>query len=191
MMKFFVLRRWKERSKRQKLGIGFTGVILILLLGFALWLVWGSDTPSGFSVKDSLPVNASVGDPSIEFSTELVKPLPKGEDYFVNYRLQREQSRQEAKWMLSPLLNSTVTKTKEEAQQKWLALSHKIEKEGQIENLLLIKGFQDVVVDVSQSGVNVIVYAQNLSSDQVHLIQDIVVRITGVRVNQINISFKK
>lgn len=190
-MKIFVFRRWAELNKGQKLGMGLAGVFAVIMLSLALWIFLVSDSPSGFSGKDSLPVNAQVEDSNIQFKTEIVKPVPLGEDYFVNYRLQREESRQEAKAMLSPLLNSNVTKTKEEAQQKWLELSNKIDKEGQIENLLKIKGFQDAVVDVSKNGVNVIVFSPNLTQDEVGLIQDIVVRATSVRLNQINISFKK
>lgn len=190
-MKIIVLRRWVEWSKGQKFGRGIAGVLGVLILGYALWAVLDLDAPSGFSGQDSLPVNAQVEDPNIQFITEMVKPLLQGEDYFVNYRLQREQSRQEAKSMLSPLLNSSVTKTKEEAQQRWLELSQKIEKEGQVENLLRIKGFQDAVVDVSKNGVNVIVFVPTLTPDQVRLVQDIVVRVASVRIDQINISFKK
>ncbi len=191
MMKIFVFRRWAELSKREKFRRSVTGVLVVCVLSLALWSTLASDSPSGFSGKDSLPVNAQVENSSIQFKTEIIKPVPQGEDYFVNYRLQREESRQEAKAMLSPLLNSNVTKTKEEAQQKWLELSNKIEKEGQIENLLRIKGFQDAVVDVSENGVNVIVFSPNLTQDEVRLIQDIVVRVTSLRLNQINISFKK
>lgn len=190
-MKIFVLRRWVELSKRQKLVRTIAGMVGACILGYALWLGMDSDDPSGFSGQASLSVSAPVDDSNIQFFTEMIKPIPQGEDYFVNYRLQREGSRQEAKSMLSPLLNSSVTKTKEEAQQKWLELSHKIEKEGQVENLLRIKGFQDAVVDVSKNGVNVIVFAPALNPGEVRLIQDIVVQVTNVRVNLINISFKK
>lgn len=190
-MKIIVLRRWAEWSKRQKLGGGIAGVLGVCILGYALWFVLTSDASSGFSGKDSLSVSAQMENSNIQFITETVKPLPRGEDYFVNYRLQREESRQEAKSMLSPLLNSSVTRTKEEAQQKWLDLSNKIEKEGQVENLLRIKGFQDAVVDISKNGVNVIVFVPTLTSAEVSLVQDIVVRVANVRVDQISISFKK
>lgn len=189
-MKIIVLRRWVELSKRKKLVLGMSGLLGALILSLVIGFALTSNAPSGFSGKNSLPVNASVEDSGIEFVTETVKPKLQGEDYFVNYRLQREQSRQEAKAMLSPLLNSSVIKTREEAQQKWLELSHKIEKESQVENLLKIKGFQDAVVDVTRNGVNVIIYASGLTPDEVRLIQDIVLRVTNVKIDQIQISFK-
>jgi stage III sporulation protein AH len=189
-MKFVIVRRWTELSLRHKLGTGIASLVVLLLLGLGIGYAYNSDTPPGLSGVDSLPVNAGVENQIIQFSTETAKPLPQGEAYFVNYRLKREESRQEAKSMLAPLLNTSVSKTKEEAQQKWLELTHKIEKEGEIENLLKIKGFQDAVVDVSKNGVNVIIYSPALSRDEVLMIQDIVVRIANVRIDQISISFK-
>ena len=190
-MRVIIFPRWVELSKRKKLVIGIIGLLGALFLSTAIWFALTPDAPSSFSGNNSMPVNAQMGDSGIQFATERVMPPLKGEDYFVNYRIQREQSRQEAKTMLSSLLNSSVTKTKEEAQQKWLELSNKIEKEGQVENLLKIKGFQDAVVNVTKNGVNVMIYASSLTPDEVRLIQDIVIRVTHVRVDEIQISFKK
>ena len=188
-MKVFVFRRWTELSQRNKLGIWIASFVGLLLLGLGIGSAFNSDSPSGLSGKDSLPVSAIVENQIIQFTTETAKS--QGEDYFVNYRLKREESRQEAKSMLIPLLNTSESKIKEEAQRKWLELTHKIEKEGEIENVLKIKGFQDAVVDVSKNGVNVTIYSPALSQDEVLIIQDIVVRIANVRIDQINISYKK
>jgi len=138
----------------------------------------------------SLPVNAPVVDPSIQFQVETVKPKDSGGNYFVNYRLKREQVRQESKAMLSKLLDSTVEKSKAQAQEKWLELSLKIQREEEIENLLKIKGFQDAVADVFSEHVTVIVYAPNLSPHEVSSIQDIVLRVTNVRLDKITVSAK-
>lgn len=139
----------------------------------------------------SLPVNASVVDPSIQFQVETIKPNDLGGDYFVNYRLKREQVRQESKAMLSKLLDSTVEKSKAQAQEKWLELSLKIQREEEIENLLKIKGFHDVVADVFSEHVTVIVNAPSLTPYEVSLIQDIVVRVTNIREDKITVSAKK
>ncbi len=81
----------------------------------------------------------------------------------MNYRLKREQFRQETKAMLSELFNSTVETSKKQAQDQWLELSSKILKEGEIENLLKIKGFKEAVADVLVINVTVIVYAPSLT----------------------------
>ncbi|GAB6156089.1 hypothetical protein JCM17380_48410 [Desulfosporosinus burensis] len=143
-----------------------------------------------FSSQVDVLVNSPAEGTGIKFQVETVKQSDSGENYFVNYRLKREQFRQETKAMLSELLNSSVEKSKAQAQEKWLELSTKIQREGEIENLLKIKGFQDAVVDVFQDSVTVIVYAQILTTNEVNLIQEIVVRVTNVRLDKITITAK-
>ncbi|MDR3601890.1 MAG: SpoIIIAH-like family protein [Desulfosporosinus sp.] len=180
------------RKSRLWLG-GLAGLVAILgILG--VWLLTNvSHTPfSSHFGQPGLPGNAiAVEGSSIQFQVETVKPEVSGENYFVNYRLKREQFRQETKAMLSELLNSTVETTKEQAQEKWLELSTKIQKEAEIENLLKIKGFQDTVVDVLPENVTVIVYASNLTPNEVSSIQAIVVRVTNVRMDKITVAAKK
>lgn len=173
-----------------KLWWGGLVSLVVILVALGIW-VMKDEPPAYFSGQSSLPVNASVEDTSIQFDVETVKQNVSGEDYFVNYRLKRDQFRQETKAMLSELLNSTVEKSKAQAQEKWLELSTKMQKEGEIENLLKIKGFQDAVTDVFPENVTVIVYASSLTPNEVSTIQDIVVRITKVRLDKITISARK
>ena len=169
---------------------GFVSLGVILLLALGIWVI-KIEPPAYFSVQSSLPVNASVEDPAIKFEVETINLNVSGENYFVNYRLKRDQFRQETKAMLSELLNSTVANSKKQAQEKWLELSTKIQKEGEVENLLKIKGFQDAVADVFPENVTVIVYASSLKPNEVSIIQDIVVRVTKVRLDKITISVRK
>ena len=83
-----------------------------------------------------------------------------------------------------------MEKTQEQAQEKWFELSMKVQKEGEIENLLKIKGFQDAVADVFLDNVTVIIYAPSITPNEVSIIQDIVVRVTNVRKDKITISAK-
>lgn len=164
--------------------------MILLLLGLGIGYAAKPNPSSKSPQGESLPVNATVTNQNIQFSAEPMEISSQGENYFVNYRLQREQSRQEAKNMLAPLLNSNVATTQEEAQKKWLELTQKIKTEGEIENLLKIKGFRDAVVDMSPKGVNVVIYTSELSGNEVRLIQEIVIQIANVRVDKIAISFK-
>jgi stage III sporulation protein AH len=173
-----------------KMWVGGLVSLVGILAALGIW-VMNAEPPAYFSVQSSLPVIASVEETSIQFEVETVNQSVSGENYFVNYRLKRDQFRQETKAMLSELLNSTVAKSKEQAQEKWLELSTKIHKEGEIENLLKIKGFQDAVADVFLENVTVIVYAPSLTPNEVSIIQDIVVRVTKVRLDKITISARK
>ena len=175
---------------KSKLWLGGLVSLVVILAALVFFFV-KAISPTHFPAHSSLPVSASVADNSIVFEVETVKPNNSGENYFVNYRLKRDVYREETKTMLSELLNSTVTKSKEQAQEKWLELSTKIQKEGEIENLLKIKGFQDTVADVLPENVTVIIYAPSLMPNEVSVIQDIVVRVTKVRLDKITISAKK
>lgn len=166
-------------------------IALVVLIGVSGIRLKTADSETVFSSQVDVPVNVPVEGPNIQFQVELVKESVSGENYFVNYRLKREQFRQENKAMLSELLNSSVEKTKVQAQENWLELSTKILREGEIENLLKIKGFQDAVADVFPDSVAVIVYAQILTPNEVSLIQDIVVRVTNIRLDKITVMAKK
>ena len=192
-----IIRKFKRPivmivGHKSQLWLGSIVGLVLILGAVGIWLSTVTGAPNThFSAQTSLPVSASAEGNSIQFQFETLKPDASGENYFVNYRLQREQFRQETKAMLSELLNSTLEKSKEQAQGKWLELSTKIQKEGEVENLLKIKGFQDVVADVLPENVTVIVYAPNLSPGEVSIIQDIVVRVTKVRLDKITVSSKK
>lgn len=164
---------------------------MILILGvFGVWVI-ASHQHSSVSTRTSSSTKDSSVDSSIKIQFETIQPDGTGENYFVNYRLKREQFRQDTKAMLAELLDSSVEKTKIQAQEKWLELSTKIQSEDEIENLLKIKGFKDVVVDANPDNVTLVVYAPGLSSSEVSQIQTIVVRVTKVRLDKIMISVKK
>jgi len=171
--------------------VGIVSLVVILILGALVIYVVKAVSPNHFPIHSSLPVNASPVDSSIKVEVETVKPNNTGENYFVNYRLKRDQFRDETKAMLSELLNSTVTKSKAQAQEQWLQLSTKIQQEGEIENLLKIKGFKDNVAEVFPENVTVIIYAPSLLPNEVSVIQDIVVRVTKIRLDKITISTKQ
>ncbi len=164
---------------------------LVVILAVSGIYTLKNEPPAYSSEQPSLPAIAAIEDNSIKFEVETVLQSVSGENYFVNYRLKRDQFRQETKTMLSELLNSTVDKTKEKAQEQWLELSTKMHKEGEVENLLKIKGFQDAVADVLQENVTVIVYAPSLTQSEVGIIQDTVVRVTKVRPDKISISTRE
>lgn len=176
-------------QKRVRAGI-FSGIVLFIIGAIALG--WGltKHQPAHFTGKDSLAVNAQIEGQNIQFSSEAAKPKLQGQSYFVNYRLQREQSRQDEKSMLSAVLNSNIAATKEEAQKKWLQLTNRISKEDEIENLLKMKGFQDAIAEVASDSVNVFICAPSVSPNEISIIQNIVQRVAPVRLDHLNISVK-
>lgn len=115
-------------------------------------------------------------------------PESSGKGSFVDYRLQREQTRQETREMLEFLLNSDVNETRKQAEVEWLELIKEISLETEIENILKVKGFSDVIANIGQDNVSVVIYGESLTPEQVSLIQDAVIRIYPVRLDKIAIS---
>lgn len=157
------------------------GVVLLVCILIGVGWIFTDRQPSHFEGDSQ----------TIQVSTEVVQPELRGENYFVDYRLRRDQLRQEEKTMLAAVLNTNIEKTKEEAQQKWLELTSRISKEDEIENVLKIKGFQDAVVDIAQDSVHIIILADSLSPQEVNTIQAITMRVAPVRLDRVNISIRK
>lgn len=177
---------WLPSARLKKLTRGvLVGALLGLTFLAVMWAAGLGHQESYVAHDNSLPV--STQDIAVRMETPL-QPNLKGEDYFVNYRLEREKYRQEAKGMIQVLLNSADGKSRAEAQAKWLEISIQIEYEGEIENLLKIKGFRDVVVNYSVNGAHVILYAQQLDKSEIGLVQEIVQRVAHLRLDQIIIS---
>ena len=124
----------------------------------------------------------------INFSSEIVDLTnDEGQNYFVNYRIKREQMRQETKNMLWQLLQSDITDTREQAQKRWLNLSDKIAKEGEIENILKMQGFRDVVSDVNGDKVNITVLSETITQQENSTIKKVGSRVTGLTQGKIQV----
>lgn len=173
----------KSKPKRGFLliGIFFPVIILFFYLGLSF-----AESPKHVNIL----AKGQIPETNIQFQAEEPDSSLPGEEYFVNYRLRREQSRQEIKSMLEKLLNSADVKNRAEAQGKWLKLSTEITQENELENLLKIRGFQDVIADLNNDSVNVIILSQGLTPYETFLTQDTVNRITGICFEKIFIAIK-
>lgn len=105
-------------------------------------------------------------------------------------KLLKEQTRAKNKETLMEIINNAnITETqKQEAVDDMIAITDIAEKETASEILLESKGFSDVVVSISDTGVDVVVNAAELSEAQRAQIEDIIVRKTGAAPESIIIS---
>lgn len=105
-------------------------------------------------------------------------------------KLLKEQTRAKNKETLMEIINNAnITETqKQEAVDSMIAITDIAEKETAAEILLESKGFADVVVSISDTGVDVVVNASELSEAQRAQIEDIITRKTGVAAETIIIS---
>lgn len=128
---------------------------------------------------------------NIKFFSEIIDLTNyEGQSYFVNYRIKREQMRQETKDMLWQLLQSDITDTREQAQKRWLNLSDKIAKEGEIENILKMQGFEDVVSDVNGDKVNITILSECLTQQEIGNIKSIGASVTRLTQGKIQVIAK-
>ena len=112
-------------------------------------------------------------------------------EYFASARLTREQSRDSALAMLQETAESesASAEAKSQAVEAMAQLSDNALKEGEIENILIAKGFADCMVYIDTEDVSVIVPAEDtgLSESDVARITEVVLKETGISADQLTV----
>ncbi len=110
--------------------------------------------------------------------------------YFVQAKLDREQSRSKQKDMLNEMLNNEKIndEQKNEVTTAMLQIQQRIEKETAAESMIKAKGFGDVYVRIDDDTVDVVVDKAELTDAEIAQIEDIVKRKTGVSPDKIRIT---
>jgi len=110
--------------------------------------------------------------------------------FFVQARLNREQSRSGERAILNDLINNSNVEVEHRAQaaDAMLEIQRRIERETAAEALIESKGFSEAYVRISDNGVDVIVSKDTLSNAELAQIMDIIKRKTGLDESQIHIS---
>ncbi len=114
--------------------------------------------------------------------------------YFVQAKLDREQSRAKQKDMLNEMLNNekATSEQKNEATTAMLQIQKRIEKENAAEDMLKAKGFSEVYVRMDDDTVDVVVDKEKLTDAEIAQIEDTIKRKTGLPADKIRITpFKK
>ena len=149
----------------------------------------------------------TVHNPAIAVSADDAFPWPSLEDmseageaifvntnssssFFVQARLNREQSRSSERSILNDLINNGNVEVEQRAQaaDAMLEIQRRIERETAAEALIESKGFSEAYVRISDNGVDVIVSKDSLSDAELAQIMDIIKRKTGMTETQIHIS---
>jgi len=110
--------------------------------------------------------------------------------FFVQAKLDREQSRSRQKEILMELINNPNLDQVNRANsaEAMLNIQRRIEKESATEALIEAKGFREVFVRIGEDTVDVVVSKEVLSDAEVAQIEDIVKAKTGMETEQIRIS---
>ncbi len=175
---------WIERvGRRNWIIIG-----ALVLIGMAVWLNWmffADSAQAGYADYDSSSgMTDGAGDQS---SGESVA------DYFATVEVNRKRARDESMEVLQSVIdNPDATETvKNEALAEMNAIANEIEKEANIEALLVSKGFEDCVAVMNGNQINVVVKSQGeLQTAQIAQINAVVYEQTGIEPLNVTIVHK-
>lgn len=121
-----------------------------------------------------------------------VEPPAVKEDFFTEYRLERDKLRSERSELLRESLKSAATEeSRRAAQEDILALAREKEREAEMESLIRAKGFADALVFCREHSVSAVVKAPSLTQDEVVQVADVICRLGGVRQEDVTISVKE
>lgn len=175
---------WIERvGRRNWIIIG-----ALVLIGMAVWLNWmffSDSAQAGYADYDSSSgMTDGAGDQS---SGESVA------DYFATVEVNRKRARDESMEVLQSVIdNPDATETvKNEALAEMNAIANEIEKEANIEALLVSKGFEDCVAVMNGNQINVVVKSEGeLQTAQIAQINAVVYEQTGIEPLNVTIVHK-
>ena len=110
--------------------------------------------------------------------------------YMVQARLNREQTRSKNKETLMNVINndSVTDAEKKKAVKSMVKITKTVEMENTIESLLKAKGFEDVVVTISDKQADVIISEQEIDDSKRAQIEDVIKRKTGFSAENIIIT---
>ncbi|NLI11990.1 SpoIIIAH-like family protein [Pelotomaculum propionicicum] len=175
--------------KKRTISLIVLGLLgLALLTTFLLGNLFSNKSPS----QEIPTANYSTGVVTIKDVAPPKSSLPAGDDFFVEYKLERERTRgQSVEWLREVINNNNSTSdARQKAQEHLMAISRNMQKESELESLLKAKGFRDAAVLVDDRAVTVVVGAAYLSTGESSQIIDLVVRGTGVDSQNIVIITK-
>ena len=152
---------------------------LVIALGVAVYLNWNY-----MNNDDYVAAGNVTTDP-----TETEETVYYGDAYFVEARLSRTQSRDEAMDALKYMLEDSAMEESAAAvlAQQAQMLAKTIETEGKIENIIKAKGFTDCMVYLEENKVDVIVQSDGLTDSEAAQIMDAVMGEVDVPESNVSI----
>ncbi|AZR73544.1 hypothetical protein BBF96_09185 [Anoxybacter fermentans] len=129
----------------------------------------------------------------IEIQFTGVKEKKQNQDFFVQYRLERDKARSEQINIYREMINNPNVdpSIKKNAQEALLRLTRHIEQEMEIESLIRARGFYDALAYMHENSIDLIIQTDGLTETDVTKIGDIVTKITDLRLEDITIIEKR
>lgn len=145
------------------------------------------------SIGDATLVNGElVSNDNLQDTTQVNAPVTDSSDYFVSSKLDRETMYSQMLTSYQSIINSTTISSEQKsiAQQEINKINETKNAIMIVENLMKTKGFADVVIFVNGDSVNAVVKSNELSTQQVAQIQNIISRELKTELEDIHISCK-
>lgn len=139
-------------------------------------------------VENQIPISSAIDNESVETSNEI-----ETEDYyFITSKLERNTMYSELLETYQEMYNNTnaTAEQKSDALSKINNINNTKNAIMIAENLIMAKGFKQVVIFVNEESVSVVIEAEELKKEDVAQIQNIVSRELNVEAEKIHISNK-
>lgn len=159
-------------------------IVLLLVIGIGTVFALG-----GFSLsKPPLDEDVFLQDPEPDENWT----LERSEEFFVEYRLERERIRSREIDVLQQMINnpSTSSDSKREAEVKLMEIQKLMEQELAVENSIVALGYKHAIMFYQNGNANIVVNAEALTREEKARIQEIASKIIGVERYQISITEK-
>ncbi|MDN5294292.1 MAG: stage sporulation protein [Eubacteriales bacterium] len=158
-------------------------LVVLMLFGLTLFFLGARENKRTIDAVEVLK-----GKPLVKVDEEaakenLVSKKDEGlkQDFFIDYRLERDRNRDRQLDLLREIINNSNTsqEARQKAQERVMLISQRMEKEMEIENLLRARGYRDAVAVIQDDGVTVVVKTAVLKPGEQEQIQDLVIKVTG------------
>jgi stage III sporulation protein AH len=165
-----VVKSTKEKLKIRKIPRVDKKKIMIassvLLIGAAVYLNYV------FFLSDADANKTNTSNPD---NSQIVNN-DSAEDYFAKAALERQKSRDEALQVLQVVVNNedALAESKESALRQMSQIADEMQKESNIESLIVSKGFEECVAVISEGKCNVVVKCDELQANQISQIKEII-----------------
>lgn len=169
----------------------FLGVALLLAISISTLVAgrYGDDSlpVSSMDKTAEIPSNFSTAGIIAEKSSQIQK-----DQFFVEYRLERERLRSRQVEMLNEIVHNPASEkeARQAASLRLVEISRNMEREMQAESLVKSKGFEDCVIVMQPEGITAVVKSTSLPLEKEKEIQEMVSRVTESDTEKISIVWR-
>ena len=164
----------------------FGAVLLTVVAVGVNLLIFAGDKNEGHDYSESAGMNAGTVDTSETPNTSESEDV---DSYFSSVAVDRQRTRDEAIEVLKAIVDdaSSTEAAKTEASTQISALASIMEKEANIETLIMAKGFEECVAVISDGSASIVVKSEGLTPAQLAQINEIVYEQASIKPANVKI----